>query len=737
MNYSPRNRSNREVTEIAKAPLYFNDPNKHMKFLTAVFTLTFSLFLGLPLQASTQLQLETLKPLDEHSLSTAEIVNRLSQQHYYRNQMRMDNDLSSVVFERYLKELDGNHSYFLQSDISEFEPLRYRLDDAFRARKVDPGFEIFNRYQQRVAERIQFMQEQLEQGIGKLDFNGDDVLYLDRENHAWPQSKQELDKLWLKRLKNDVLSLRLSDKKDDDIHELLSKRYNNQLKRVQQNNAEDAYRIYMNTLTLSYDPHTQYFSPRATENFNIRMRLSLQGIGAMLQSEDEYTEVTRLIPAGPADKAGELKASDRIVGVGQGKDGEIVDVIGWRLDDVVDLIRGEKGTVVRLAIQKASAIDSSNTKVISITRDNVKLDEQDASKKILEFNNYGKPYRLGVIDIPKFYIDFDAANRGDKDYKSTTRDVKILLQELKAEKVDGIIVDLRDNGGGSLHEVNSLIGLFIDNGPTVQVRDISGRVYINQEKDNAMVYDGPLAVLVNRLSASASEIFAGAIQDYRRGIVVGTQTYGKGTVQSMMPLSHGQITLTQQKFYRISGDSTQNRGVIPDIQLPSLYDINEVGENALQAALPWDKIQPTQFNELHDFSSQLPKLQALHEKRAQGSADFRHLVETNQLIDERRSIKQISLNEVKRREEKQELETAQIELENNRRKALGLKLISSLDEIEDKLIDDETSEQPADDVDDKDGPTPLLTETGNILIDFINLNYPAIAQKNNRPLLVE
>lgn len=713
-------------------------PITHMKFLSAIFALTFSLLLSSPLVASAQFQLETLKPLDEHSLTTAEIVNRLSQQHYYRNQLRMDNDLSSVVFDRYLKELDGNRSYFLQSDINEFEPLRYRLDDAFRARRVDPGFIIFNRYQQRVAERIQFMLAQLEQGIDKLDFSGDEVLYLDRENHAWPQSKQELDELWLKRLKNDVLSLRLSGKQDADIDELLNKRYNNQLKRIQQNNAEDAYRIYMNTLTLSYDPHTQYFSPRATENFNIRMRLSLQGIGAMLQSEDEYTKVTRLIPAGPADKAGELKASDRIVGVGQGKDGEIVDVIGWRLDDVVDLIRGEKGTVVRLAILKASAIDSSNTKIISITRDNVKLDEQDASSKVLEFNTYGKPYRLGVIDIPKFYIDFEAANRGDKDYKSTTRDVKKLLQELKAQNVDGIIIDLRDNGGGSLHEVNTLIGLFIENGPTVQVRDISGRVYINQDKDNETVYDGPLAVLVNRLSASASEIFAGAIQDYRRGIVVGTQTYGKGTVQSMMPLSHGQITLTQQKFYRISGDSTQNRGVIPDIELPSLYDINEVGENALQAALPWDKIQPTRFNELHDFSTQLPKLQELHEKRAQRSADFRHLVETNQLIEERRRIKQVSLNEAKRRAEKAELENAQIELENKRRKALGMKPISSLDEIEDKLIDDETSPQPADETEENsDGPTPLLTETGNILIDFINLNYPTIAQKHSRPLLAD
>ncbi len=680
--------------------------------------------------AKTTTSLETLKPLDEHNRTTAEIVNRLAQQHYQRTQIRLDNNLSSVVFDRFIKELDANRSYFIQADIDEFEQYRYRLDDAFRARRVDPAFVIFNRYQQRVSERLEYLLSTLKQGIDKLDFTTNETIHIDRENYAWPQSIDELDKLWHKRLVNSALNLKLSGKKDDKIVELLTKRYKSQIKRIQQNNAEDAYRVYMNSLTLSYDPHTQYFSPRGTENFNIRMRLSLQGIGAMLQSDDDYTKVTRLIPAGPADKAGELKANDRITGVGQGTDGEIIDVVGWRLDDVVDLIRGKKGTVVRLSILKANAVDTSKAKIISITRDKVNLDEQDASKEIIELDSYGKKYRLGVIDIPKFYIDFEAANRGDPNYKSTTRDVKKLLNELKDEKVDGVIIDLRDNGGGSLHEVNTLIGLFIKSGPTVQVKDITGRIYVSNDKSNETTYNGPLAVLVNRISASASEIFAGAIQDYHRGIIVGTQTYGKGTVQAMLPLSSGQITLTQQKFYRITGGSTQNRGVIPDISLPSLYDVSEVGESSLEAALPWDKIKAAQFNTYRDFSLQIPKLQELHKNRVSKDPDFIHLTETNKLIESRRQQKEISLNEKKRRTEKKELEDIQIKLENDRRKALGLKLISSLDELDNAIKDGEEEVIDPEEDNEKDGPTPLLTETANILIDFLNLNYQSMATKN-------
>jgi len=697
-----------------------------VKVLSLLFIFTIS-----TVTAKTSSPLKELQPLAEHNRTTSEIVNRLAQQHYQRTQIRLDNNLSSVVFDRYIKELDGNRSYFIQSDIDEFEKYRYHLDDAFRAYRVDPAYVIFNRYQQRVSERLDYLLKTIKKGVDKLDFNTLETIHIDRENHAWPQSIKELDELWHKRLVNSALNLRLSGKKDEKITELLTKRYKSQIKRIQQNKSEDAYRVYMNALTLSYDPHTQYFSPRGTENFNIRMRLSLQGIGAMLQSEDDYTKVTRLIPAGPADKAGELKANDRITGVGQGTDGEIIDVIGWRLDDVVDLIRGKKGTVVRLSVLKANAVDTSKTKIISITRDKVNLDEQDASKEIIEIESYGKKFRLGVINIPKFYIDFEAANKGDPNYKSTTRDVKKLLKQLKAEKVDGVIIDLRDNGGGSLHEVNTLIGLFIKSGPTVQVKDITGRIYVSDDKSDGITYSGPLAVLVNRISASASEIFAGAIQDYHRGLIIGTQTYGKGTVQAMLPLSNGQITLTQQKFYRVTGGSTQNRGVIPDISLPSLYNVSEVGESSLEAALPWDKIKAANFNSYRDFSLKIPKLQALHDKRINQDPNFIHLTKTNNLIESRRQKKEISLNEKKRREEKKELENIQIKFENDRRKALGMKLITSLEELDDAIkdgdeeeIDDHNAEKK------KDGPTPLLTETGNILIDFINLSHQKIANQN-------
>ncbi len=671
-----------------------------------------------------QAKFQAVSPTGELSKTSAEVVSRLRHQHFQRTSIFINDDLSSTVLDRYLKELDRDHNYFLASDIKDFERYRYVLDDAFKTGNLKPAFTIFNRYQQRLVERIEFLLSHIDKGIDKLDFDKDDSLLLDRENQPWPNNINEMNELWIKRLKNDVLNLELAGKPANKIQELLHKRYSNQLKRIQQTDEEDAFRVYMNSLTLSYDPHTQYFSPRGTENFNIRMRLSLQGIGAMLQAEDEYTKVTRVIPAGPADKAGELKANDKIVGVGQGEDGEIVDVIGWRLDDVVDLIRGKKNTVVRLEIIPSTSADTQQTKIIAITRDTVKLEEQAASKKVIELDNYGKKYKLGVIDIPKFYIDFEAASKGNPNYKSTTRDVKKLIGELKAEGIDGIVIDLRDNGGGSLREVNELIGLFIKEGPTVQVKGVSGRVYVHEDDDPSITYTGPLAVLVNRLSASASEIFAGAIQDYHRGIVIGTQTYGKGTVQAMLPLHHGQITLTQQKFYRISGNSTQNRGVIPDINLPSLYDTNEIGESALEGALPWDKIRPTRYKMFSDFSNIIPQLTQAHQARVINDPDYTYLVKTTALVEQRRKQESISLNRAKREADKKQLEQQQLSLENARRKAKGMPLLKNIKELE-KVNEEKNKDKP----EDNDEPTPLLTETGHILVDYINLTQNNLVKK--------
>ncbi|MCW9004973.1 MAG: carboxy terminal-processing peptidase [Gammaproteobacteria bacterium] len=666
-------------------------------------------------------KVDGLSPLGEHSKTTAEIVSRLKHQHFQRTSISLDNDLSATVYDRYLQELDKDRSYFLASDIKEFEPYKLRLDDAFKTGNLEPAFLIFNRYHQRLIERLNFLIAELDKGIETLDFSKNELLLIDRKDQPWISSIEEMNQLWKKRLKNDVLNLKLTDKETQKIQETLSKRYNNQLTRLMQTKSEDAYRIYMNALTLSYDPHTQYFSPRATENFNIQMKLSLEGIGAMLQTEEEYTKVTRVIPAGPADKAGQLKANDKIISVGQDDEDDMVDVIGWRIDDVVDLIRGPKNTNVRLEIIPGNSANDQQTKIISITRDTVKLEEQAASKKIIELSQNGHKYKLGVIDIPKFYIDFEAASRGDPDYRSTTRDAHKLIDELSKENIDGLIIDLRNNGGGSLREVNELIGLFITKGPTVQVKNTSGRIYINNDEDASIAYTGPLAVLVNRLSASASEIFAGAIQDYRRGLVVGTQTYGKGTVQAMMPLNRGQITLTQQKFYRVSGNSTQNRGVLPDITLPSLYDINEIGENTLDRALAWDFIPPAHYKPLNDFSSLIPQLQQLHEKRSRNNADFNYLIETSKIIDERRHMKEVSLNESVRKAEKEALEKRQLALENKRRAAKGEKLIKSIKDLD---KDEKDSENDGED----DKTEAMLTETGYILVDYLQMNQPKIAK---------
>jgi carboxyl-terminal processing protease len=497
-----------------------------------------SLF-GLFLAGSSLPAMALIEYSDTQRETIAEMIEQLEKRHYAK--LVYNDELSSQHLDAYIDSLDGTRMFFTAADIKEFQQYRTVMDDQLPEGNLDAGYTIFNRFQQRLQSRLENVLESLPEMIESLDFTVDETYLLDASDRAWATSQEELDDRWRKHIKNQVLSLRLADKNAEEIPETLERRYRNQLRRVGQYNSQDVFQIYANALTELYDPHTNYFSPRRSENFNMNMSLSLEGIGAVLQAEDEYTKVARLVPKGPADKQGELKASDRIVGVGQDEQGEIEDVIGWRLDEVVDLIRGPKDSTVRLEVIPAKSKASDERKVITIVRNKVKLEEQSAQKEILEVPNGDQILKVGVIDIPAFYIDFEAMRRGDKDYKSTTRDVKRLLQELQEEGVDGLVVDLRNNGGGSLQEANELTGLFIEYGPTVQIRHSSRRVWRDGKRLKSNYYEGPLVVLINRLSASASEIFAGAIQDYERGIIVGDRSFGKGTVQTLTPLTEGQL----------------------------------------------------------------------------------------------------------------------------------------------------------------------------------------------------
>lgn len=687
------------------------------KPLTTVLALTLSLGIG---SASAN-----LAPAPVHSQTLLDVVTALQQGHY--NQIAIDDSLSSAVLDQYLETLDPERSYFYAADIAEFETFRHQLDDAILAGKSEAAFTIFNRYQQRRGERIDYILTQLDHA--EWDFTRDETLSTDRSEAPWPDDQAQMNELWRKRLKSAVLSLILADKTADEARDILRKRYENQKQRMEQAKSDDVFESFVNALTHEFDPHTQYFSPQGSENFEINMSLSLEGIGAVLQAENDQTKVVRLVPAGPADKAGQLKPADVIVGVGQGEDGVIEDVVGLRLDDVVSKIRGPKGTIVRLEIIPADAADRQKRKVISIERNKVKLEEQAARKRVLELTRDGKPYRLGVIEVPTFYIDFAALQSGDPDYKSTTRDVERLINELRSEDIDGLVMDLRNNGGGSLREANELIGLFIQRGPTVQIRDAGGRVDILGDFDPKVVWDGPLAVIVNRLSASASEIFAGAIQDYNRGIIVGNRTFGKGTVQTLQPIDHGQVKLTHAKFYRISGDSTQHRGVEPDISFPSLYTVEEIGESALEKALPWDQVRPVRHGRFPSLTPFMQQLIERHEQRTQSDPDFVFMRKQVAHLAEQKDSSILSLNEKMLRAEQERNEAWMLQAENERRIGLGLPPVSLLSEADDDLPTDHQGRPINPEAE------AILAESGEILLDLINLSVSHTAATNrlNRP----
>lgn len=653
----------------------------HMRRITqSIFGLVLLACASIPASATVpQPAFETLEPLPIHANTTRNIVDALASRHYVS--AYLDDNLSEKILDGYIDDLDPSKSYLLASDIAEFQQYRHTLDNLLRRGDVAPAFEVFNRYHLRVVDRFEKVITMLEAGVDQFDFSVDEELALDRSESPWASNMEELDDLWRRRVKHAVLNLKLTDKEPEKIQELLLKRYQNRLTRTLQTNSEDVYQLYMNAFTRTYDPHTQYFSPRTSENFNINMSLSLEGIGAVLQTEDEYTKVVSLVPAGPADKSKQLFPDDKIVAVGQGDEGDMVDVIGWRLDEVVQLIRGKKDTKVKLDVIPASAKDASESRVVQIVRNTVKLEEQSAKSEIIEVEQFGSTHRIGIIDIPTFYIDFQAYQQGDPDFKSTTRDVRKLIDELKEQDVSGIVIDLRDNGGGSLQEARTLTGLFIDRGPTVQIRSKSNRVDILSDRDISTVYNGPLAVLVNRLSASASEIFAGAIQDYQRGIIIGSQTFGKGTVQSLLPLNRGQLKLTQAKFYRISGESTQHRGIIPDIAYPSDYDPESIGESTLDDPLPWDKIQPTAYRTRSSLGHLLPDLRSLHEDRVAHDPEFAYIAEATRYRREHSDDFTITLNESKRLAEKDTEDKFWLALENQKRVAQGKDTIASLEEL--------------------------------------------------------
>ena len=608
-----------------------------------------------------------IKTEDGQSSVYREVLDRLASRHY-RTQ-KVDDALSQRYLDEYIGLLDAGKNYFLQSDIDEFEQWRLKLDDLAKRGDIKPGFIMFNRLRDRAMAQLQNNVALLEDPEFQFDFSGEASIILDGDERDWLASPEAADAFWLKRMTDALIRLLLNEKDLEEARELVAKRFKNQIKQFDQRDSQDVFQLYTNALGSLYDPHTSYLSPRTNENFKINMSLSLTGIGAELTTEDDYTKVSRIIPGGPADLQGVLKAEDKIVGVGQAEK-PIVDVIGWRIDEVVELIRGEKDTKVRLELIPSKG-DSSNTKTITIVRDKVKLEDKSAQSTILEIDLNGEAFKLGVIDIPAFYMDFEAYRARDPKFKSTTRDVYNLVEELTEANVDGIVLDLRNNGGGSLYEATSLTDLFIDYGPVVQIRDAEQKVYRNHRASRRAAYSGPLIVMINRLSASASEIFAGALQDYGRALIVGTQSFGKGTVQEVAELSEGQLKMTISKFYRVSGDSTQHRGVIPDIAFPSLHDIEKIGESEQDNALPWDRIHRVPHQTQDHLTHYVAPLTASHLKRRSADPDFASLVERIKMSDDWEMDKSLSLNLEQRRARSERWDIGLFESENKRLVAKG------------------------------------------------------------------
>jgi carboxyl-terminal processing protease len=638
----------------------------------------------------------SLKPSLEHGRSSKIVTYVLGNYHYEKTPL--DDVLSAKVLDQYLKMLDPQKTHFLQTDIDNFSTHKNQVDDYLKKPDLNPMFEIFKTFRMRLENRISFSLSQLD---NDFDFEKIESLSTDRSKENWPGTILQLNDIWRKKVKNDVLSLQLAGKLPKDIRSMLEKRYNGALRRAKQLNSDDVFQTIINSFTMTVDPHSTYFSPRESENFRIRMSLSLEGIGAVLQTENELTLIKEIVTGGPADLTGKIFSSDRIVGIGQGDSGPIVDVVGWRLDDVVDLIRGPKESIVRLELLRKGNLVGASTDVITIIRNTIKLEDQAAKKSILDVPNEGGFSKIGIIMIPTFYLDFDARSKGESNFKSTTRDVERLIADLVEEGVEGILIDLRSNGGGSLSEATELTGLFIDYGPVVQVKDARGRISVEKDDKRGFVFEGPLGVLVDRNSASASEIFAGAMQDYNRAIIIGEATFGKGTVQNLVDLNAfdksmkgklGELKTTIAKFFRVNGESTQHRGVIPDVMFPIHFSTKNHGERSLENALAWEAIKPSIYLPMQQNDLRLRKVRQLHDIRIETHTAFQSLMEIEELMEQNRNEKSISLVQSVRKKRHSEERLRRRVLENKIRVFQGREPLTT----NFQAIEEEASEESID-----------------------------------------
>jgi len=627
----------------------------------------------------------TIKVLhpDEKQIEVSRQVASLIANYNYKK-VPIGDSLSRLIFDNYLKSLDDNRVYFFEKEVIEFKENRDLMDDQMVAGDLEPAYHMFNVYLERYVNRIQFMIAQLP--TIPFDFTKNESLVYNREKLPFMQTQAEMDAYWLQRLKYDLLNLKLAGTDEAKSKETLKKRYENLLSQIAKIESYDAFQSLMTAYTESIDPHTNYFNPNNAAKFNIDMARSLEGIGATLKFENDFVMVAAVVPGGPADKSGQIAIDDKFVAVAQG-DGEFVDIVGWRLDNAIQLIRGAKGTTVRLKIVSKGQ-DIASPKIISIVREKIVLQDQSVKKEIKTIQSNGKEIKIGIIDIPAFYADFKAYQAGDLNYKSTTRDVKLIIDSLKAAKVDAIVVDLRSNGGGSLMEAIDLTGLFLKQGPVVQVRDTKNKIEVGEDDDPSILWDGPMAVLIDRFSASASEIFAAAIQDYGRGIIIGTQSFGKGTVQNSIDLDQmmgegaskvigntnkfGQINLTIAKFYRINGSSTQHKGVSPDISFPMVFAADKYGESAEPAALPWDEIKRSNYKTLANIAPIKRVLVEKHDKRMKGNKDFEYLLADIKELKLRDAETSATLNEMVAKKERDEKEAESLARDNEKRIARGL-----------------------------------------------------------------